>query len=91
MHRNVYRRTIRVRIRIVDAFRFSQSSSVIHSAYNDIRGFMTNDYFQKALNAEVTDPVSPALHESTPNDLSVTLADLPTGSLVIFIDSGQSS
>ena len=69
----------------------SECVPTYNSAYNDIRGFMTNDYFQKALNPEVTDQVSPALQESTPKDLSVTLADLPAGSVVIFIDAGQSS
>ncbi|CAF5107708.1 unnamed protein product, partial [Rotaria sp. Silwood1] len=49
---------------------------------------MTNDYFKKNLNLEPANSfVSPALHESTPDDLWKLFENLPPSSLVIFIDS----
>ncbi|CAF5184600.1 unnamed protein product, partial [Rotaria magnacalcarata] len=55
--------------------------------YDDIRGFMTNDYFKKSLNPESADSlVSPALDQSTPDDLWKTFQDLPPSSLIVFID-----
>ncbi|CAF3856335.1 unnamed protein product [Rotaria sp. Silwood1] len=66
----------------------SECVPTYNSSYDDIRGFMTNDYFKKNLNLEPANSfVSPALHESTPDDLWKLFENLPPSSLVIFIDS----
>ncbi|CAF4918171.1 unnamed protein product, partial [Rotaria socialis] len=45
---------------------------------------MTNDYFKKSLNHESADSlVSPALDQSTPDDLWKIFQDLPPSSLII--------
>jgi len=67
----------------------SECVPTYNSDYNDIRGFVTNDYFKRNLNAEPANAfVSPALHESTPNDVSTLVQALPSQSLVIVLDSG---
>ncbi|CAF1183110.1 unnamed protein product [Rotaria magnacalcarata] len=65
----------------------SECVPTYNSSYDDIRGFMTNDYFKKSLNPESADSlVSPALDQSTPDDLWKTFQDLPPSSLIVFID-----
>ncbi|CAF1244225.1 unnamed protein product [Adineta steineri] len=65
----------------------SECVPTYNSSYNDIRGFMANDYFRKNLNPErPLSFVSPALHEATPDDLSKTFENLPPSSIVVFID-----
>ncbi|UJR22886.1 hypothetical protein I4U23_025914 [Adineta vaga] len=66
----------------------SECVPTYNSAYNDIRGFMANDYFKRNLNPGPPNSfISPALHEATPDDLSKTFEDLPSSSLVVFIDT----
>ncbi|CAF2691382.1 unnamed protein product [Rotaria sp. Silwood2] len=70
---------------IIDA---SECVPTYNSSYDDIRGFMANDYFKNTLDPEPANSfVSPALYESTPDDLWKIFENLPPSSLVIFIDS----
>ncbi|CAF0991097.1 unnamed protein product [Rotaria sordida] len=70
----------------------SECVPTYNSSYNDIRGFMANDYFKKNLNPEpVNSFVSPALHESTPDDLWKIFENLPSSSLIVFIDTEYDS
>jgi len=66
---------------IIDA---SECVPTYNSAYDDIRGFMSNNYFKANLNVE--DEESSYVSDATPTNLLKCLSEISESSFIIFID-----